>query len=140
MTLPLILSAASMALTVTAAGEDILFPMIYPNSILGSNEYARAEALNMTIKVVDLDEWANMTTADFAQHKSIVIADTINYNRGLISFLNESKAIWSPAVKGNIIFIGKSSFPSNSIEQWLTIPQARIRRTIAAAHEVALKL
>lgn len=92
-------SAASLV-----CAEDLLFPRI--RTLEYSNEYLRAQALNISSKAVDIDEWYNMTTADFAQFKAIVIVDTISYDRSLLTFLNDTKEVWAPAVRGNVILIG----------------------------------
>lgn len=98
----------SLALMASAASlvcaEDLLFPRI--RTLEYSNEYLRAQALNISSKAVDIDEWYNMTTADFAQFKAIVIVDTISYDRSLLTFLNDTKEVWAPAVRGNVILIG----------------------------------
>jgi hypothetical protein len=56
-----------ISLVLSVAAEDILFPQIYPNFNLQSNEYAHAQALSISTKLVTLDEWADMTTQDFSQ-------------------------------------------------------------------------
>lgn len=99
----------ALSLALSAAGEDILFPQLTPRFHLKSNEWARAQALNMTAKLVTLDEWANMTTDDFAQFKAIVIADNPGQRKDTLKFLVDSQEIWSPAVVGNMMLIGTSS-------------------------------
>lgn len=91
-----------------AAAEDLLFPQLYPGHNLYSNEYSRAQGLNMTIKLVEKEEWANMTTADFAAFKAIILADTVSADRSLLNFLNNTKGVWGPAVEGNVVLIGMS--------------------------------
>lgn len=94
-----------------AAAEDLLFPQIYPDLNLYSTEYSRALNLNFTIKLVEKDEWANMTTADFAAFKAIILADTVRSDRSLLNFLNDTKDVWGPAVEGNVVLVGTD--PSN---------------------------
>lgn len=56
--------------------------------------------------VADLAEWNSYTTADFEKYKAIVIPDPTCSTIDAINFFDSTKAIWSPAVTGNIILIG----------------------------------
>lgn len=103
----LALGALSLALSVAA--EDILFPQLYPRFNLKSNEFARAQAMGMTVKLVSIEEWGNMTTNDFAQFKAIVIADQPSAKKDTLQFLVDSQEIWGPAVNGNMMLIGAFS-------------------------------
>src|SRR3569833_2226315 len=51
-------------------------------------------------------EWYSMTTDDFAKYKAIIIPDPICGGLDRIDFLDDTKAVWSPAVTGNMILIG----------------------------------
>lgn len=59
-----------------------------------------------TVHVATDEEWNSMTTADFAQYKAIILSDPNCGDLSNITFLDETKAAWSPAVTGNIILIG----------------------------------
>jgi len=91
---------ASMALSTVA--QDLLFV-----TTVDYNEFDEAEALGYTTKTVTPTEWAAMTTEDFSKFKAIVIGDPNCGSLSQIDFLEETKAVWSPAVTGNIILIGK---------------------------------
>jgi hypothetical protein len=84
-----------------ALAEDLLFL-----ERLQYREHDEAIALNLSTKIVALEEWANMTTADFAKYKAIIVPDPSCGDLSLIQFLEDSKDAWSPAVTGNIILIG----------------------------------
>lgn len=48
-----------------------------------------------------------MTTADFAKFKAIIIPDPdCVYDTSPIKFFEDTKAVWSPAVTGNVVLIG----------------------------------
>jgi hypothetical protein len=48
-----------------------------------------------------------MTTVDFARYDAIVVPDLNSDYLTSLDFLEESKDIWSPAITGSIIIIGK---------------------------------
>jgi cysteine-rich repeat protein len=90
---------AGLAACVVA--EDLLFI-----DSLQDKEYDEAIALGYTAKVVTETEWRAMTTADFAAFKAIVISDPECGDISQIKFLEDTKAVWSPAILGNMILIG----------------------------------
>lgn len=97
------LAAAAATLIGSVWAEDLLFV-----DTLKYREYTEAVGpLGFTAKVVSIDTWKTMTTADFAKFKAIIISDpNCVYNTNPIKFLEETKATWSPAVTGNIVLIG----------------------------------
>lgn len=63
-----------------------------------------------------------MATADFEKYKAIIISDPDCGTINNISFLEGTKAAWSPAVMGNIILIGTDpGFHSSSRDGALTL-------------------
>jgi hypothetical protein len=61
----------------------------------------------MSIAHVATDaEWRSYTTADFAKYKAIIIPDPNCGTIDKIKFLEDTKDVWSPAVKGKMIIIG----------------------------------
>lgn len=52
------------------------------------------------------EEWDTYTTADFMKFKAIIISDPYCGAVSTIDFLDATKAVWSPAVTGDIILIG----------------------------------
>ena len=94
---------ASLASAVSAQEYDLLFieTLLY-------GEYVEAvNTLGYTANVVDEPTWRNMTTADFASYKAIIISDPNCGTLDQIQFLEDTKNVWSPAVTGNMIVIGK---------------------------------
>lgn len=76
---------------------------------LGSVEAAKVTALGKTPVVVDAPTWASMTTTDFASYRAIVLGDPTCGGVGTTPWLDAAvanRAIWAPAVNGNIILIG----------------------------------
>lgn len=87
------------------AAEDLLFVSNFQYS-----EYSEATTtLGYTAKVVTEDEWRTMTTAEFSSYKAIILSDpSCLGDASTISFLDDTKAVWSPAIAGNMILIGTS--------------------------------
>ena len=98
-------SLMAAVLAAKAAAEDLLFI----NTLQGV-EMQRAINMGFTVKVVDQNEWRSMTTADFAKFKAIILADdgAGGGTAAALQFADDTKAIWSPAVLGNVVLIGKS--------------------------------
>ncbi|KAJ9165165.1 hypothetical protein NKR19_g676 [Coniochaeta hoffmannii] len=85
-----------------ANAEDLLFynDMLY-------NEYKEATTtLGYTAHIASDAEWRGYTTADFAKYKALIIPDPNCGTIDRIKFLEDTKAVWSPAVTGNVILIG----------------------------------
>jgi hypothetical protein len=93
--------------------EDLLF--VDTNT---AEEYKQAQDMGMTSKVITQSEFEAMDTESFRKFKAIIIPDpycssNIDYHTG---YLNRSKDRWSPAIDGNMIFIGMSI----SQMRWIT--------------------
>jgi hypothetical protein len=100
------------------SAEDLLFLQTAARNIntttsyIPTKEWAIAQKIGLyTIKVVNTTEWGNMTTAKFASYKAIVMGDSGgNWDSdGLFGLLNATKQTWSPAVKGNMLIVGRST-------------------------------
>src|SRR4051812_32698513 len=91
------------SLAASAAAEDLLFVDQFQYV-----EYTEAVGpLGYTAKVVTEDEWRAMTTSDFAAFKAIILSDPIcGPDPSVLSFLDDTKATWSPAIQGNMVLIG----------------------------------
>jgi hypothetical protein len=93
-------------LAASALAEDLLFL-----DTLKYSEYSEAIALGFTAKVVTDVQWRAMTTSDFTKFKAIIISDPNGSpNLAMVKTIEDTKAVWSPAVTGNMILIGKYSF------------------------------
>jgi hypothetical protein len=92
-------------LAAAVAAEDLLFV----DQFL-FQEYTDATGpLGFTAKVVTEIEWAAMTTVDFTKFKAIIMSDpSCGGGTDSIKFLDDSKAVWSPAITGNMILIGNT--------------------------------
>lgn len=81
-----------------------------------------ANRLGTIAHVATPEEWNSMTTADFAKYKAIIIPDPDCGAVDDISFLDATKATWSPAVLGNMILIGTDpGFHSSSRDGAITL-------------------
>ncbi|KAH8896575.1 hypothetical protein GQ53DRAFT_889812 [Thozetella sp. PMI_491] len=96
-------AALAMSAAALVLAEDLLFI-----DSLEYVEYSEATTkLGYSAKVVTEAEWRAMTTADFAKFKAIVISDPYcGGSTAEIQFLDDTKAVWSPAIGGNIVLIG----------------------------------
>ncbi|KKY31522.1 hypothetical protein UCDDA912_g08534 [Diaporthe ampelina] len=110
---------ASAGLACVVAAEDLLFH----STMTDTQEYIQATTvLGLTAHVASPEEWASYTTADFEKYKAIVIPDPTCGSVNTIDFFDLTKAVWSPAVKGNIILIGTDpTFHSSSQPGALTL-------------------
>ncbi len=59
-----------------------------------------------TAHIASQAEWYSMTTADFAKYKAIIVPDPNCGTVANVQFLEDTKAVWTNAVTGNIILIG----------------------------------
>jgi hypothetical protein len=87
---------------VLISAKDLLFL-----STMVGNEVTLSTALGFTSNVVTEAQWLLMTTSDFKAYKAIIIADP-NAAGSALNFviLDTTKAIWSPAVTGNVLLLG----------------------------------
>jgi hypothetical protein len=95
---------AGLGLVSSTFAEDILFL----NLLLG-DEYNEASTTDgFTVKSVSPSDWSAMTTTDFAAFKAIVFADQFGgSDPTALQLIDDTKAVWSPAITGNMIIIGK---------------------------------
>lgn len=74
---------------------------------ISSLEATKATALGFSVEVVDDAAWAAKSTADFATYKAIILGDpNCVTNTGPVSAAEANKAVWGPAITGNVIVIG----------------------------------
>jgi hypothetical protein len=95
---------AGLGLISSTIAEDILFL-----DALQGHEVNEASATDgFTVKVVSPSAWSSMTTNDFAAFKAIVFADEFGgADPTALQLIEDTKAVWSPAITGNMIIIGK---------------------------------
>lgn len=96
------------ALQTFVIAEDLLFlSKLQFNEYVYSTGTVASGNLGLTARVVTDAQWSAMTTADFAQFKAIIIGDCGCTDRTLYDILTSTSAAWGPAVRGNIILIGR---------------------------------
>jgi hypothetical protein len=95
---------AGLGLVASTVAEDLLFI----DSLKGQ-EYNEASATDgFTVKAVTPAQWSAMTTMEFAAYKAIIFADQYGgADAATLQLIEDTKAVWSPAVTGNMIIIGK---------------------------------
>jgi hypothetical protein len=92
------------------AGKILIFgPRLNVNI---RNEAIFAKEAGHTVTVVGADQWKVMTTAQFASYDAIIIPDPgdnipgIGNNTLSLQVLNDTKAVWSPAIMGKVFIWG----------------------------------
>ena len=113
---PTVFLAFILGLLRVALAEDLLFLDTFYTSSTTAYTLANT-SLPYTKTIVDQDTWRNMTTADFAKYKAIIIAGAASGYLANIQVLNDTKDVWSPAITGNIVLIGESSSPETIRKQ-----------------------
>jgi hypothetical protein len=100
------------SLAASAVAEDLLFI-----DSLKYQEYTEAtEVDGFTAKVVTEAEWRAMSTADFAAFKAIILSDPMgSSDTTILQFLEDTKAVWSPAILGNMILIGNYACQEDTV-------------------------
>lgn len=79
--------------------------------LLAFNEDAIATSLGHTVTIVDTIQWKNMTTSQFAAYDAIIIpehgwaSNNTGNNDPNVRVLNNTKAVWSPAITGTRVYI-----------------------------------
>ena len=73
----------------------------------GSWEATKAAGLGYTVVIASAAQWGAMTTAEFASYRALILGDpTCVVGTGPIAAAEANRAVWSPAVDGNMIIIG----------------------------------
>lgn len=140
--IPLRFGAAAVAAAIlgvaplagAAPAPDANSVLILDTTVTGgasSVEAVQATSLGLTPVVVDAATWAAMTTAEFASYRALILGDaTCNGDVGALLPAETNRAVWSPAVTGNIITIGSDPvFHAGSIPGALNL----INKSIAYA-------
>jgi len=72
----------------------------------GENDIARA--LGFTVVALDPPAWSTLTTEDCKTYRAIVLPDPncSRFSPSILAPVEANRAVWSPAVTGNIIVIG----------------------------------
>lgn len=103
-----VLGVAPLAGAIPA--PDATSVLILDTTVTGgaaSVEAAQATALGLTPVVVDAATWAATTTAEFATYRALILGDpNCVVGAGPLAPAEANRAVWSPAVTGNIITIG----------------------------------
>ncbi|MEK7510184.1 MAG: calcium-binding protein [Patescibacteria group bacterium] len=85
-------------------GGDVL---ILSTTMGGGFESTQATALGLTSDVRTPAQWADMTAADFASYKAIVLGDpNCVVGPGPLAAAEANRAVWGPMVRGNVVIIG----------------------------------
>lgn len=72
-----------------------------------SLEATRAAALGFTVVVDSNAAWGARSTADFATFKAIIFGDaTCSTSLASVAAATANKAVWGPAITGNVVVIG----------------------------------
>jgi cysteine-rich repeat protein len=72
----------------------------------GSREAVFAAANGFTVVVDSAAAWGARTTADFATFRAIILGDATCTSLGVVAAAVANKAVWGPAINGNVIING----------------------------------
>lgn len=108
------ISGLLLAILALLAGVLGAFPAPDDNSLLFFKPLSQATGGERNIAitqytVVELDEtqWAQLTTDDVKTYKAIILGDPhCVFDPAIIAPVEENRAVWSPAVTGNVVVIG----------------------------------
>lgn len=99
-----------------------------------SVEATQAALLGLTPVVVDAATWGAMSTADFATYRALILGDpNCVTGTGPLAPAEANRAVWSPAVTGNIITIGTDPVLHQAIPGAVNL----INKSIAYAADAA---
>lgn len=76
---------------------------------LKAEEYNRAIAAGFSVDVVTKAVFNSMTTEQFSAYRAIVIGDPYCSGISNIAFLDTNRNVWSSAITGNIVLIGRTA-------------------------------
>src|SRR5262245_8516734 len=112
-----LLFLGATVLTALPAQKAMAAPAPDANSVLildptitggaGSFEATKAAGLGFTVVIVTAAQWSAMTTAEFASYRALILGDpTCVVGTAPIAAAEANRAVWSPAVDGNVIIVG----------------------------------
>lgn len=124
--------------TVSTVSQNVPNILIYGSA--GSQEDQAAIKLGYNTTIVTDSEWANMSTVNFTRFDAVVVPDLSADSISSLDFLEKSKDIWSPAITGNIIVIGETTFSNSSYEslQAQVATQGIMPVTLARAYSLKI--
>ncbi len=91
-----------------AAGSVLILSTTVTNGT-NSFEAQAAQALGLTVNIVDPATWDAMTTAQFNSYKAIILGDPECGSPGNSSPIDpatQNNTVWGPAITGNVVIIG----------------------------------
>src|SRR6266446_2250118 len=99
--------ANSISRSHAAGASKVLILSTTVTNGTNSLEAQAAQALGLSVTVVDPSTWASMTSADFASYKAIVLGDpTCVSDTSPIAPAEANTSVWGSAIKGNVVVIG----------------------------------
>lgn len=103
------IALATLAVAGGAGAQPVSDVLILDTTVSGgvnSVESVEAQALGLTVDVVDAATWGAMTTAQFAQYRAIVLGDRTCSSVSVAQPAIDNRGTWGPAVDGNVFIIG----------------------------------
>ncbi len=131
------LMAWGLVLSSSTAGAGAGKALILSTTVTGgadSLESDAAEALGLTVDLVDGAGWAALSASDFAAYQVIILGDpTCSTNASILDPVAANAGVWGPEVDGNIIIIGSDPVFHQSLDG----AKALVEQGIAFAADVA---
>jgi hypothetical protein len=98
-----------------------------------NNEKTIAEGLGMTVDVVSAATWGEMTQAQFAQYRAIIIGDpTCSQPASILDAVAANSTVWSPVIQGPITMNGTDPIYHQNHSEAVSL----VRNSIAFAASV----
>ena len=99
--------------------------LFFSTATVPGGENDIAQALNFTVVVLEPPEWSTLTTEDYKTYRAIVLPDPncSRFSPSILEPVEANRAVWSPAVTGNMIVIGTDPTFHRSIPGATTLMQ-----------------
>ncbi|KAF8423297.1 hypothetical protein EV426DRAFT_508879, partial [Tirmania nivea] len=93
----------------------------------GENDIA--QALGFTVVALDPPAWSTLTTEDCKTYRAIILPDPncSRFSPSILAPVEENRAVWSPAVTGNVVVVGTDPTFHRSIRGATVLMQESIK-------------
>jgi CARDB len=122
-----------------AVAADVLILDTTVAGGMASLEAQQAISLGLTVDVVNAATWSSLSNAQFASYRAIVLGDpNCVTSAAPLAPAEANRAVWSPAVTGNIILLGTDPAFHRSLASAATLTRNGIAFAAGRADETGL--
>lgn len=103
--------------------------LFFDTETVAGGENNIAQALGFTVVVLKPPAWSALTTEDYKTYRAIVLPDPncSRFSPSILEPVEANRAVWSPAVTGNMIVIGTDPAFHKSIPGATTLMQQSLK-------------